>query len=82
MDSEHEYDHEEIILTVHADARNYTFSYQQPGGESTILGSGECSLLSTEVAGGFTGVYFGLYAAGKGQKRITPAYFDWFEYSI
>jgi alpha-N-arabinofuranosidase len=81
VESEHEYREEAIILTVQADAKNYTFSYQQNDGESTILGSGECSLLSTEVAGGFTGIYFGLYAAGSGEKRGTPAYFDWFEYN-
>lgn len=45
-----------------------------------LLGSGECFLLSTEVAGGFTGVYFGLFAVGNGQKKSNPAYFDWFEY--
>ncbi|WP_141561080.1 xylan 1,4-beta-xylosidase [Bacillus sp. AFS037270] len=33
-------------------------------------------------AGGFTVVFFGLYAAGNGQKKGTPAYFHWFEYSI
>jgi alpha-N-arabinofuranosidase len=82
IESEHEYEEKAIILTVQADAKNYRFSYQQPDGESIILGSGECSLLSTEVAGGFTGVYFGLYAAGNGHKKSTPAYFDWFDYSI
>ncbi|MEH7073436.1 glycoside hydrolase family 43 protein [Neobacillus drentensis] len=80
VESEHEYGEEGIILTVHADAKNYTFSYQLPGGESIIIGTGECSLLSTEVAGGFTGVYFGLYATGTRQKTSAPAYFDWFEY--
>jgi xylan 1,4-beta-xylosidase len=80
VESEHVYEEDSIILTVQTDAKNYTFAYQQQEGEATILGSGECSLLSTEVAGGFTGVYFGLYAAGNGQNRSTPAYFDWFEY--
>ncbi|PFO06319.1 glycoside hydrolase 43 family protein [Bacillus sp. AFS076308] len=82
VEAEHVYGEDVIILTVNADPKNYTFSYQQPGEKSTILGSGECLLLSTEVAGGFTGVYFGLYAAGNSQKKSTPAYFDWFEYSI
>jgi alpha-N-arabinofuranosidase len=82
VESEREYGQEGIILSVQADAKNYTFSYQQPGGGSTILSSGECSVLSTEVAGGFTGVYFGLYATGNGRNSSTPAYFDWFEYYI
>ncbi|MGY4760186.1 beta-xylosidase family glycoside hydrolase [Paenibacillus caseinilyticus] len=44
------------------------------------LGTGECALLSTEVAGGFTGVYIGVYATGDGRPCTVPAYFDWFEY--
>jgi len=36
--------------------------------------------LSSEVAGGFTGVYFGLYATGSGQPASAPAHFDWFDY--
>jgi xylan 1,4-beta-xylosidase len=81
VESEHVYGQESIILSIQADAKNYTFSYLQPCGESTILGSGECSLLSTEAAGGFTGVFFGLYATGNGSDRSNPAYFDWFEYT-
>jgi xylan 1,4-beta-xylosidase len=42
---------------------------------------GETRYLSTEVAGGFTGVYFGLYATGNGQPSTTPAYFDYIEYA-
>jgi xylan 1,4-beta-xylosidase len=82
VESEQEYGQEDIILSVQADAKNYTFAYQQPGGESIVLGTGECSLLSSEVAGGFTGVHFGLYATGNGRNTSTPAYFDWFEYCI
>jgi alpha-N-arabinofuranosidase len=36
--------------------------------------------LSSEKAGGFTGVFLGLYATGNGQKSARPADFDWFEY--
>ncbi|MGS2778794.1 beta-xylosidase family glycoside hydrolase [Robertmurraya sp. GLU-23] len=70
------------MLSVLADAKNYTFSYQQPDRESITIGTGEFSLLSTEVAGGFTGVFFGLYATGNGSHSATPAYFDWFEYRL
>ena len=45
-----------------------------------VLGGGETRYLSTEVAGGFTGVYFGLYATGNGARSTTPAFYDWFEY--
>ena len=36
--------------------------------------------LSSEVAGGFTGVYFGLYATGNGRPVSAPAHFDWWDY--
>jgi len=38
--------------------------------------------LSKEVAGGFTGVYFGLYATGRETEVLNKAYFDWFRYEI
>ncbi|MDQ6420186.1 hypothetical protein RB620_12135 [Paenibacillus sp. LHD-117] len=44
------------------------------------FGAGECSYLSTEVVGGFTGVYIGMYATGNGTTCRAPAYFDYFEY--
>ncbi|WP_100407592.1 glycoside hydrolase family 43 protein [Bacillus solitudinis] len=81
VESEHDYTHNRIILSVHADAKNYTFGYIVDG-EMIELGMGECFLLSSEVAGGHTGVYVGIYATGNGQKDTTPAYFDWFEYAI
>ena len=36
--------------------------------------------LATEVAGTFTGVYFGLYATGNGTSSTAPAFVDWFDY--
>ncbi|MEJ5188504.1 MAG: glycoside hydrolase family 43 protein [Breznakiellaceae bacterium] len=44
------------------------------------IGEGETRLLSTEVAGGFTGIFFGLYATGNGKACQSPASFDFFEY--
>lgn len=84
VECEHAYKNEsgKIVFTVHADAKNYTFKYSEPNKQETVLGTGECSLLSTEVTGGYTGVYFGLYATGNGKKASTPAYFDWFEYTV
>lgn len=62
-----------VVLRIQAERDHYTLGY---GEESLIpLASGETRYLSTEVAGGFTGVYFGLYARGS-----QPAYFDWFDY--
>jgi xylan 1,4-beta-xylosidase len=37
-------------------------------------------ILSTPVAGGFTGTYLGMYASGNGQLSNNYADYDWFEY--
>ncbi|MGO8948206.1 MAG: family 43 glycosylhydrolase, partial [Ktedonobacterales bacterium] len=58
----------------------YMFSYALPDGAPRVLASGEARYLATEVAGGFTGVYFALYATANGGQRAAPADFDWFEY--
>ncbi|HEX8549717.1 MAG TPA: hypothetical protein VF691_22345 [Cytophagaceae bacterium] len=42
----------------------------------------QSKFLATEVAGGFVGNYFGLYATGNGKKCKSPAHFDWFNYEI
>jgi alpha-N-arabinofuranosidase len=71
-----------VTLTVHANRQNYTFGFSMSQAESRSLATGETRYLSTEVAGGFTGVYFALYATGNGQTSQTPALFDWFDYRI
>jgi alpha-N-arabinofuranosidase len=61
----------------------YSFSYLPAGATGFIpLGSMESRYLSSEVAGGFTGVYLGMFASGNGKNSVSPAYFDWFEYII
>ncbi|GGO06672.1 glycoside hydrolase family 43 protein [Saccharibacillus kuerlensis] len=80
---EHEADYEanSIILTVKADPKWYEFSYSMPEGPAVPFGRGECSLLSSETAGGFTGVYLGLYASGGGSASSAAAAFRWFRYA-
>jgi len=46
------------------------------------LGKLDTRYLSTEVAGGFTGVMIGLYASSNGKASKAKAYYDWFEYQI
>ncbi|MEK5061444.1 glycoside hydrolase 43 family protein [Paenibacillus sp. FSL H7-0326] len=70
----------EIVLGVEANESNYSFFYES-NGIRKLFGLGECALLSTEVAGGYTGVYFGLYATGNGRSCTVPACFDYFYYS-
>jgi xylan 1,4-beta-xylosidase len=73
--------HAEIVeLEIRANAERYTFFYALPGHPAQELATGSTRYLSTEVAGGFTGVYLGMYATSNGQGRTGPADFDWFEY--
>lgn len=45
-----------------------------------VLDTFENSFLSSEVAGGFTGVYFALYATAGDSVGMPSAHFDWFDY--
>jgi alpha-N-arabinofuranosidase len=76
---------EPVLLQVDATADEYAFSYAPaqagaPGAATVPLGKALTRYLSSEVAGGFTGVYVGLYATGNGQPSTVPARFDWFDY--
>lgn len=68
------------VLAVDADRDTYRFRYGSSETDLLTLGEGETRYLSTEVAGGFTGVYFAMYATGNGSPCQRPADFDWFEY--
>ncbi|GMK38625.1 hypothetical protein PCCS19_16790 [Paenibacillus sp. CCS19] len=48
--------------------------------EEIVIGSGESHLLSTEVAGGFTGIFVAMHAVTP-LGESSPALFDWFDYS-
>jgi alpha-N-arabinofuranosidase len=69
-----------VVLEVRATPTEYELSFTPEGGIATTLGRASTRYVSSEVAGGFTGVYLGLYATGGGQPASLPARFDWFEY--
>jgi len=69
-----------VVLAIEATRDTYTFSFGRTENDLVRLGEGETRYLSTEVAGGFTGVYFAMYASGNGSACAGPADFDWFEY--
>jgi xylan 1,4-beta-xylosidase len=71
----------DAVLAVEASPLAYKFSFQPANGSEKNLGTAYTADLSSEKAGGFTGVYVGMYATGNGQTNTTPADFDWFEYS-
>ncbi|WP_372631253.1 glycoside hydrolase family 43 protein [Cohnella sp.] len=68
-----------VELKVEAQPEWFVFSIQPHQSDSLELGSGETHLLSTEVAGGFTGVIIAMYAVCKAGQS-APAHFDWFDY--
>jgi alpha-N-arabinofuranosidase len=56
----------QVQLLVEASHERYTFSFQLDDGQSLELGTAQTKYLSSEVAGGFTGVIIGLYAVHEG----------------
>ncbi len=68
-----------LTLTIEAEPHAYTFGVVGDSGQRHILATGETRYLAPEVAGGFTGVYFALYASGSGAGS-APAFFEWFDY--
>lgn len=58
-------------LIVEGDNLFYNFYIQACNGGKTHLGGGSTKYLSSEVAGGFTGVVMGLYAVGEGTAEFT-----------
>lgn len=71
-----------VTLEIEAEREMYTFPYAPEGREPRPLAHGETRYLSSEVARGFTGVYFAMYTTGNGRVSATPALFDWFEYTL
>jgi xylan 1,4-beta-xylosidase len=71
-----------ITLEVLAEPERYWLKAFVGGeGAAPVLSvPAETRLLSSEVAGTFTGVYLGLYATGNGRPVSSPADFDWVEY--
>jgi xylan 1,4-beta-xylosidase len=71
----------EVVLAVEGDETRYAFRLKEPDtGQWVSLGGVERSSLSTERAGGFVGVYLGLYATSNGRVSDGRAYAHWFEY--
>ena len=71
VDSRIPSDVQQLKLRVTSDGMMYYFYYALDQGEYTELARQNCSLLSTEVAGGFTGVTMGMYVEGKGYADFT-----------
>ncbi|HUL77971.1 MAG TPA: glycoside hydrolase family 43 protein [Vicinamibacteria bacterium] len=73
---------EPVVLRIEAAPGTYAFSFGLGDAPRvwTPLGTAPTRFLSTEVASGFTGAFFALYATGGDRPAESLARFDWFEY--
>jgi xylan 1,4-beta-xylosidase len=69
-----------IELGIEAYPDHYECFFTQRGGPARLLGRVPTEPVSTESAGGFTGVYFGMFATTSAGAEMPAADFDWFEY--
>jgi alpha-N-arabinofuranosidase len=67
-----------VWLRMSSDGQNYQFAWSTDGLQYSALGLVDCTMLSTETVGGFTGVTLGLYAYGGSQSGYAD--FDYVEY--
>lgn len=74
-------DADDLYLSIVAEGQSLNFYYKQSGGEwLPLLLDVDGRFLSIPVAGGFTGVYIGLYASSQGAESDNHADFDDFVY--
>lgn len=73
-------DGDNVIFRMEADTDYYSFYYSLDKTDFHLIGKGECSYLTTEVGGAFTGNYIAMYAVGNGKKCVNGTNFRWFGY--
>lgn len=69
---------ERAILEVVSDNEDYRF-YGSHRGERFYIGKARTKYLSSEVAGGFTGVLMGLYAVDAKQRQACFSKLNWMQ---
>ena len=67
-------------LKVEGTKTEYVFSYRDAKGKWTEAGRLDTRLLSTETAGGFTGITLGLFAVSKKGGGFSAADFKYYNY--
>ncbi|NLP34155.1 MAG: glycoside hydrolase family 43 protein [Clostridiales bacterium] len=73
----------QIKLKIIGEPLHYTFYYAEDNSNQyKQLGILDTRYLSTEVAGGFTGVMIGLYTSSNGKPSKAKVYYDWFDYIV
>lgn len=70
----------QLWLRMTTSGKNYNFYYSLDGRKFHWMQSVDCTLLSTETVGGFTGVTLGLYASNNSTRYQAGASFADFDY--
>lgn len=70
-----------VKLIIKGERSEFSFHCSQGNDAPKELGRVMARYISSETAGGFTGVYIGLYATGNGKVSTSKADYDWFEYT-
>lgn len=70
----------QVYLRVESDKKNYRFYYSSNNKDYEFMGSMHVKYISKEVAGGYTGIYIGMFAQTKNDNG-SYADIDWFEYN-
>ncbi len=71
---------DEVFFRIKADKYTYQLYWSEDGENWEQLGENYAKYLSSEVAGGFTGTYLGMFAQSDNNKSTDTACFDWFKY--
>ncbi|MBB3113358.1 alpha-N-arabinofuranosidase [Paenibacillus phyllosphaerae] len=71
-----------LVLRAEAHGQRYSFYWRESESASwqPLVEAADGTILSTDRAGGFTGAYIGMYAAGDESAHTRAADFDWFSY--
>ncbi|TYQ18100.1 UNVERIFIED_CONTAM: alpha-N-arabinofuranosidase [Acetivibrio alkalicellulosi] len=75
------YKEERLQLEIRACGQNYSFYYGNEKETSLLVKDVDARILSVDVAGGFTGVYIGMFASSNGDVSENYVDFDLFEYN-
>lgn len=70
-----------VLLGLRARSQELTLVVGEPGGTEREVACVDGRILDSTVAGGFIGVWIGLYATSNGHPTTTVAHVDWFEYA-
>ncbi|WP_347231076.1 hypothetical protein [Paenibacillus sp. DMB5] len=71
-----------VQFKVQAKGQEYSFYYRTSEADkwTALYEKADGTVLSTDLAGGFTGAYIGMYASSQGAESSNYADFDWFSY--